>query len=195
MHMQGVDVVLLQETKLTTKRTRFIDKSARDEWVSFWACDDARPQGAGVGVLLRRHLASRVCRLSRCGGYGVTVTLAFRRRLLRVTNVYAPPNNARVERALAAYLIEETRRDSAAVDVVVGGDLNAAACPAMDRAGGVAEASEGRLHPWLSDNALIDSWRQQHPDAQEYTFEVDRDGAQHRSRIDYIYLSPTAYAR
>ena len=154
----------------------------------------------GVMLILGEEIARHHQQTDTVEGTAVRVRLRWRRRELHVIAAYIPP--AGTNSAIATKTLDEATKwvrdaEPAAADVILLGDLNDCANPAVDRFPAPASAMRPRtkLMRFLNQSEhYVDLWRGKHGGAAGYTFplrqEDDRPSPA-RSRLDYIWTSPT----
>ena len=109
--------------------------------------------------------------------------------MIKLTNIYGPnEDELLVFNKLDDYLIKNTD-----INVIIGGDFNTILDIDIDRKNGLINTHKNirsKLKQIIDANNLIDIWRAQHPNKQQFTWHSNTRPIIF-SRLDYLLISET----
>jgi ribonuclease HI/exonuclease III len=150
----------------------------------------------GVTLILGEEIARHHQHTDTFGGTAIRLKLRWQRREIHVIAVYVPPPDGPNQELAEATCSMVTgwlcTAEAASIDVILLGDLNDCANPAVDRVPPESTASRPKTQLMLyltQSEYYSDLWRRRHGSAAAYTF-PHRQPADNMSRLDYIWTSP-----
>ena len=149
---------------------------------------------AGVGVLFSRHLhPTDVAASEPEPGRVQVVRATIRGSPFIFINVYAPTSGTeRVAMFSRLSTLLRQLHGSGAV-LVLGGDWNCTGDASRDRNSEEPHPSSASLlSRVVEENDLLDTWRELHPSARQYTWVRVSSGAVSAARLDRVYISRSA---
>ena len=183
----NADMYLLQETHSTPEAV----KTWQTDWKgnSFW---NSGPdfKSSGVAILLKQNQQFKILN-TRNDNQGKTMSLTFEydKQLIQVINIYGPTRptyRAKYFKKLKHYIDANTK-------TIIGGDFNMVENLSIDRKGGNPRNTHliglDQLNKLKQKYNLFDTWRQQHPLLQQFTYH-NSDFTIH-SRLDRFYMTNT----
>ena len=183
---QTADIVLLQETHLTSSTNDLVES----EWGGKWINSFGETNSRGMSIIVNPKLNATVMSTSHDSkGRYIIVKMKVEKSIILCINVYGPnTDDADFFLNLIADIETETEYDM----IVLGGDFNFVFDNAKDRRypSKNHEKSCEIFESYFDKTGLIDAWRTLHPD--DIKFSWNRNRTQNNSsvsRIDYIFVS------
>ncbi len=179
------DIIFLQETYIDKE----IDQKLSKEWSGqHFHSYSSSNHSAGVSILFKPKLDLRIVgHFSSQDGRKLLLNAILNGQKLSLVNLYAPNDvQRRIEFFKNAQRWIKYHSDTD-THVIIGGDLNSIDCH-RDRASGNISSCAKHLSSFKTALDVIDIWRDQHPNQNEYTY-IDPTNPQKGSRIDYILTS------
>lgn len=103
-----------------------------------------------------------------------------------IINVYSPNQ----DQLQFLSMVSTRLKRFSTVNMILGGDLNAALIPRLDTSMGkssISPASLTKIRTLLSDLSLVDVWRILHPTTKDFTYYFPAHS--NYSRLDYMFIS------
>ena len=179
---QKYDVICLQETYITAKDVELWKK----QWGGkmFHRCGTTHSRGELI--LVSKHIQNNVkLEINQDRVLGVSIELNSRDYV--ILNMYAPNNN--IEKAHYFRTIKHTLKDYSEKDIILLGDFNCVLSNELDNISGQPHCTQQikAFKEMISENALIDLWRNFHGETKEYTW--CRQNPFIARRLDYCFVT------
>ena len=125
-----INIMGLSETKLSSRAAEFINKNP-SPYTSWWNCDDRNKEGTGVGIIMNKHTAKFVQKVSCEKDYKgrlLYIDLYMKgHSKLRIIQTYIHANNIEKQQTLLLYskileIIDQARQND--FNIIVMGDFN-----------------------------------------------------------------------
>lgn len=168
----GFDVCLLQETHSSTKEEHIW----RSEWGGQAIFCHGSTNSRGVMILLKRDLSYKINTISKDDkGRILLMDIEIGDQNYTVGTLYAPTADGPEEQLTFMDDLEDRISGLNPINVIIGGDLNVALDPAMDRKASASPHSYGdpmrqRINTLMGDLDLRDAWRFRNQSERRFTF-------------------------
>jgi exonuclease III/ribonuclease HI len=193
---EGIHILGLAETKLAEKVGKNKMATRRDKWVTFWTRDEKTPNGSGVGLLVDIQWSKYIQHKNTMNGRVLSLDFCFPGGAhLRVIQVYVPgsssvPKDKR--RDIEVFAVDLALSAIATgSEVIIMGDFNAVAKPAVDRltngSAAIGTLPEREILGRLLDNGFTDTFRARWPRTKDFTWQSS--DSRNASRIDLLFCS------
>src|SRR4051812_14588420 len=125
-----INIMGLSETKLSSRAAEFINKNS-NSYISWWNCDDKNKDGTGVGIVMDKHTAKFIQKVSGEKDYRgrlLYVDLYMKgHSKLRVIQTYIHANNIEKQQTLILYskileIIDQVQQNN--FKIIIMGDFN-----------------------------------------------------------------------
>ena len=182
MRKQNADVFLIQETHSTANTERAWERN----WGGRTLFSHNTSRSAGVAILFSSRLHYERY-IEVIPGRMQVIQIKIKNKLIGISNIYAP--NHDTEQVQFYEKVQTELQKIKCDDWIIGGDYNLVLDPQLDKKGG-NNPNKKSLHVLkniITSMNLIDSYRHQFPDKNEYTWRQTRPKVS--CRLDYFLVS------
>ena len=185
LHNYKFDVIFLQETYSTEN----IEAMWKSEWGGNFFFSHGTNHSKGVAILFNPKLDVRIKNIiaDKNGRYILLEASLYDSTFL-LCNIYSPNDNN--SQKIFFSKLNDTLREYADMQIILGGDFNCALAP-LDKTGGTSierkKAVISEIKNLCKTYNLQDVWRSQHPNQSQYTWR--NNSLKVQCRLDYWLVS------
>ncbi len=188
---KDIKAIGISDTNIDKKEGQWLNKKEIIDmgYIGYWSNKDNKVKGSGVAILIKNTWSKHVGSVVNRNPYFIEITLFFKGINIKLTQVYAPPNDISITRKLTD-LIKERHIHKDRYRSLIIGDFNTVIDPNLDKRGGkrIGVVKPNRIINALNKYNYIDTYRELNPSLLKYTWDNRRIGPDNiKTRIDYIW--------
>jgi exonuclease III len=130
-------ILTINETNLNERDGKFLEQSMALTKKFFWSRSNLdKRKGYGVAIGIDTKWEKYVGKVTRCGGYALSITLYMKQCKITITTIYKEPNNPEAADKIIEYLNKEVFKGYRVEGNhyhIITGDLNSTINEALDR--------------------------------------------------------------
>ena len=184
LHNYKFDVIFLQETYSTEN----IEAMWKSEWGGNFFFSHGTNHSKGVAILFNPKLDVRIKNIADKNGRYILLEASLYDSTFLLCNIYSPNDNN--SQKIFFSKLNDTLREYADMQIILGGDFNCALAP-LDKTGGTSierkKAVISEIKNLCKTYNLQDVWRSQHPNQSQYTWR--NNSLKVQCRLDYWLVS------